>query len=178
MVTIATDRGHAGQRLDLVLRRHLTNLRSPSRTRIQMWIEGGRVSVNHRIVRRASQRVPPSAVVTVTVDEQDKRQRLVPEAIPLDILHEDELCLAVNKPPGLIVHPSYKHPTGTLINALLWYARDWPRGERPSLVNRLDKFTSGVVIVARTQSAHRLLQTALGSLNGTKEYLALVYGRV
>ena len=97
---------------------------------------------------------------------------------PLDIVYEDDQLLAVNKPAGVVVHPTYKNAAGTLMTALRLYARQWPAGQRPSLVGRLDKLTSGVLIVAKTAAAHAALQQELGSNRSEKDYLAVVYGRV
>jgi 23S rRNA pseudouridine1911/1915/1917 synthase len=96
----------------------------------------------------------------------------------LDVLYEDAHLLTVNKPAGLVVHPTYKHTGGTMMNALLGHARAWPPPQRPSLVSRLDKLTSGIVVVARTAAAHAALQRALSRADAEKEYLAVVYGRV
>jgi 23S rRNA pseudouridine1911/1915/1917 synthase len=100
------------------------------------------------------------------------------EDVKLDLLYEDEHFLALAKPAGIVVHPSYRHPEGTLMNALLWRARGWPASHRPSLVGRLDKLTSGVVIVAKTAAVHAALQRALAPTRSEKDYLAVVYGRV
>jgi 23S rRNA pseudouridine1911/1915/1917 synthase len=100
------------------------------------------------------------------------------EAMPLDILFEDDDFIVVNKPAGLVVHPTYKHQSGTLMNALLWHARHWRHPQRPSLVGRLDKLTSGIVLAAKTSRMHTSLQRALATTVGEKDYLALVYGRV
>jgi 23S rRNA pseudouridine1911/1915/1917 synthase len=100
------------------------------------------------------------------------------EALPLDIVYEDNYLLAVNKPAGIVVHPTYGHAHGTLMNALLWHGRQWPDDQRPSLVGRLDKLTSGIVIVAKTRSVHAALQRVMTSNLCEKDYLAIVYGRV
>jgi 23S rRNA pseudouridine1911/1915/1917 synthase len=97
--------------------------------------------------------------------------------MPLSILYEDEYLLAVDKPAGLIVHPSYGHKSGTLLNALAHYATSWDAG-RPSLVHRLDKQTSGVLLVAKSREAHRALAAAMAHTDARKEYLALCYGRM
>ena len=86
--------------------------------------------------------------------------------------------IAINKAPGLVVHPTYRHADGTIMNALLWRARGWPGSDRPSMVNRLDKLTSGIVVGAKTARAHAAMQRALAGDRAVKEYLALVYGRV
>ncbi len=100
------------------------------------------------------------------------------EAAPLDILYDDPYLLAVNKPAGIVVHPTYKHDHGTLLNALMWRARDWPPPMRPSILGRLDKLTSGVTLVAKTADVHAALQRTLASRASRKEYLAVVYGSV
>jgi 23S rRNA pseudouridine1911/1915/1917 synthase len=84
----------------------------------------------------------------------------------------------LDKPAGMVVHPTYKHVAGTLVNALLGYSRRWPPTTRPSLVGRLDKLTSGVVLVAKSAAMHAALQRTMASSRSEKEYLAVVYGRV
>lgn len=96
----------------------------------------------------------------------------------LSVLHDDDHLLVVDKPAGVVVHPSYKNKTGTLLDVLQWYARDWPAGRRPSIVGRLDRDTSGLVVVAKTASSHAALQRTLACADSNKTYLAVVYGRV
>lgn len=180
--SVTADRGDAGTRLDLVLRRHLADVPGATRTRVQSWIEDGRVSVNGAPVRRVSARAALGDVVTIdfpaTSRSRTSRAVMAREPIDLDILYEDDYCLALNKPAGVVMHPTWKHPTGTVMNALLWHARAWPAPQRPSLVQRLDRLTSGLAIVAKTRAVHASLQRALTSARGDKEYLAVVYGRV
>jgi 23S rRNA pseudouridine1911/1915/1917 synthase len=178
---LTADRGDAGTRLDLVIRRHLAGVPAATRTRVQSWIESGQVAVNGATVRRVSTRMAPGDVVTVilpSTERDESRGPMAAEPIELDVLYEDEHLLAVNKPPGLVVHPTYRHEHGTMMNALLWHARAWRAAARPSLVHRLDKLTSGVVVVAKCAAAHRALQRAMASRHAQKDYLALVYGRV
>jgi 23S rRNA pseudouridine1911/1915/1917 synthase len=182
--TLTADRGDAGLRVDLVLRRHLTDVRAATRTRVQSWIEAGLVSVNGVIVSRASARAAYGDAISVTLPapRADVSSSADPdngtEGAALDVIHEDDQLLAVNKPPGIVVHPTYKNAAGTLMSALRWYGRRWPSGQRPSLVGRLDKLTSGVLVVAKTAAAHAALQRELSSSRSDKEYLAVVYGRV
>jgi 23S rRNA pseudouridine1911/1915/1917 synthase len=175
---LTADRGDAGRRLDLVLQRHLKDVATASRNRIQTWIESGQVAVNGALVRRVSTRTAQGDVVSVMLPEASPPMAMAPEDVPLDVLYEDEYLLAVNKPAGIVVHPTYRHATGTLMNALLWHARRWPRGQRPSLVGRLDKLTSGILLVAKTRSSHAALQRLVTSARCEKDYLAIVYGRV
>ncbi len=175
---VSVTRENAGERLDLLLRRRLADVHRISRTRVQRWIDDGQVSMNGLLVRSASTRPTHGAVVVVQLPVEAPRPPMAAEPMALDVLFEDDLWLAVNKPAGLVVHPTYKHSSGTLLNGLLWRARSWPRGQRPSLVGRLDRLTSGVVLVAKTGAAHARLQQALGKGESQKDYLALVYGRV
>ena len=173
--SFTADRGDARLRLDQILVRRLTDVANVSRTAAQQWIAGGAVDVDGRCARRASQHVGAGAVIDVRLPE-DARTRVfaAPEAIAIDVLHEDDWLLAINKPAGLVVHPAYKHSSGTLLNALLW--RLGP-GARPGIVNRLDRQTSGVLLVARTAEAHAALQREAARGRMRKEYLALVTGR-
>ena len=175
---ITLDRGDVGQRLDLVLQRHLRVVTSASRTRIQHWIEDGLVSVNEAPATRPSRRTLAGDRISILVPPTAERTVMQAEAMPLDVLYEDDYLLAVNKAAGMVVHPTHRHPNGTLMNALLWRARSWPDGARPSLVGRLDRLTSGVLIIAKSRSVHALLQRTLASPRAEKRYLAIVYGRV
>jgi 23S rRNA pseudouridine1911/1915/1917 synthase len=178
--TLTTDRGDAGKRLDLVVRRHLADLQAATRTRVQAWIESGQVMVNGTTVRRAAARTALGDLISVAVppEADTRRAAMAAENVGLQILYEDEHLLAVNKPAGVVMHPTYKNAAGTLLNALLWHARGWPPPSRPSLVGRLDKLTSGVVVVAKNAALHAALQRAMATQDSEKDYLALVYGRV
>ena len=178
--TFLSDRGDAGQRLDLVLRRHLADLDSATRTRVQTWIDGGTVSINGQAVRRVATRVAAGDVLTVDIPETalPLSRSIEPDSNPLDILFEDHHLLAVNKPAGIVVHPTHAQPAGTLMNLLVGHAQRWPATTRPSLVGRLDKLTSGIVLVAKTAAVHAALQRTMARRETEKHYLALVYGRV
>lgn len=166
----------AGQRLDHFL---AARLPAHSRSRIQAWIAGGRVRVNGA-ERKASWRIRAGERVEVEPAEPPPL-RAFPEEIPLEILYEDAAVAAVNKPAGLVVHAGAGRPSGTLVNALLHrYGRLSESGDalRPGIVHRLDKGTSGVILVARTEAAHRSLAQQFASRTVEKIYLALVEGRV
>jgi 23S rRNA pseudouridine1911/1915/1917 synthase len=171
---LTADRGDARRRLDLVLRRHLGDVESATRTRVQSWIEGGRVTVNGVPITRVSSRVAAGDAVAIRLPDEPARAAMAAEDVGLEILFEDDYLLALNKPAGVVVHPAYRNTRGTLMNALLWHARAWPAGQRPSLVVRLDKLTSGIVLVAKTAAVHASLQRTFRE----KDYLAVVYGRV
>jgi 23S rRNA pseudouridine1911/1915/1917 synthase len=112
----------------------------------------------------------------VALPDAAPRIAMAAEDVRFDVLYEDDHLLALDKPAGVVVHPTYKHPKGTVMNALLWHARAWPATQRPSLVGRLDKLTSGILVVAKTAAVHAALQRT--SLSSEKDYLAVVYGRV
>jgi 23S rRNA pseudouridine1911/1915/1917 synthase len=178
--TFRTDRGDDRQRIDLVLRRHLAGLDAATRTRVQRWIEDGVVTVNGRRVCRTASRIASGDLVAVAIPHAAEATRSPMQAARghLDLLFEDDYLLATNKPAGLVVHPTHAHPSGTLMNALLWHARRWPSTHRPSIVGRLDKLTSGIVVVAKTATMHAVLQRVMTASDSEKEYLAIVYGRV
>jgi 23S rRNA pseudouridine1911/1915/1917 synthase len=175
---LTADRGDTGCRLDLVLRRHLHDVGHATRTRVQAWIAGGRVSINGKPIYRASTRAALGDLVTVLLPDAAARHPAMAEDVRLSVLYEDDFLLLVDKPAGMVAHPTYKHGRGTLLNALLWHARGWPHGDRPSIIGRLDKLTSGVVLVAKSAAIHARLQRILSSAESEKDYLAVVYGRV
>jgi 23S rRNA pseudouridine1911/1915/1917 synthase len=172
--TLTADRGDARRRLDLVVRRHLTDISAATRTRVQAWIEAGLVAVNGTTIRRTSTRAAFGDVITVALPDAVHQRSLAGDDTPLNILFEDDDLLAINKPAGIVVHPTFRHASGTMMNALVGYARRWPAGQRPSLVGRLDKETSGLLLVAKTAATHAALQRTVIE----KDYLALVHGRV
>jgi 23S rRNA pseudouridine1911/1915/1917 synthase len=170
---VASDQ--AGGRLDQFLARQL----GFSRARLQKLLKSGQVLVNGEI-RPASYRVRPGDSVTVSVPPPTP-SFLAPEALPLAILFEDADLLVVNKPPGLVVHPGAGHRAGTLLNALVHHCPELKYiGEvsRPGLVHRLDKDTSGLIVVAKTALAHTNLVVQFQAHAITKEYQALVWGRL
>lgn len=175
--TIVLDRGDAGRRVDLVLLRHLRDERGTSRNRIQTWIEAGDVVVNGTPANRAAWRVQAGDDLKVRLAPAVPRARPKAEALPLDILYEDEYLLAVNKPAGMVSHPSYKNAGGTLINGVLDLARTWPAGSKPGLLGRLDKQTSGVVLIAKQAALHTALQREMDARRVDKDYLAVVWGK-
>lgn len=183
--SVIADRGDAGCRLDLVLLRRLTGLRGATRTRLQRWIEDGHVELNGQPARRPAMRTSLGDCIRVAVpsDAVRRPRGLISDDAPIDesdlkVLFEDEHLLAVNKPAGLVVHPAYKHPDGTLMDQLRARARSWPSEAQPSILGRLDKLTSGVVLVAKQRSVHTALQHTLATRHSGKFYLAIVSGPV
>jgi len=174
---IQVDRGDHGVRVDRVLLRHLRDQKGISRNRIQKWIDDGRVLVNGAAPPRAAWRVQAGDELRVRVDPAPRRDKPKAEALALDILYEDADLLAVNKPAGLVVHPSYKNTSGTLMNGLLELARSWPAGSTPALLGRLDKLTSGIVMVTKRADVYTSLQQAMAARRIDKDYFAIVHGK-
>lgn len=164
------------ERLDRTLAEALPDL---SRTQIQKLIKEGYVQINDQPVK-ASMRLEQTVTLTVTLPAIVETE-LKPEAIPLDICYEDDDILVVNKPAGMVVHPAVGHESGTLVHAILAHCPDLPGigGEkRPGIVHRLDKDTSGLMIVAKNDHALRFLQKQFKERTVEKTYLALVEGDV
>ena len=175
--TIDLDRGDDGVRVDRVLLRHLRHEKGISRNRIQKWIEAGNVLLNGAAPSRPAWRIQAGDDLRVRVSEIPKRTRPQAQALSLDVIYEDDDLLAVNKPAGLVVHPSYGNASGTLMNGLLDLARSWPAGSKPALVGRLDKLTSGIVLVTKRTEIHAALQRAMNARRVDKDYLAIVRGK-
>jgi 23S rRNA pseudouridine1911/1915/1917 synthase len=167
------DRGDAGRRLDQSIVRRVTGLSKLSRTEAQRWIVGGAVEVDGRTASRPSTSLREGATVTILVPASAPR-RATPaaEQAPLDILHEDADVIVINKPAGVVVHPTYKQTAGTVLNALLWHVRS-RRGVKPGILTRLDKDTSGLVAVALSPGAHAAVQRDGAAGRVRKEYLAV-----
>ncbi len=149
-----------------------------SRTRVQNLIKAGKVLVNGVPARKTGQALAAEDVVQVTITEAEPSD-LVPEKIPLDVIFENDEVLLVNKPAGMVVHPSPGHTSGTLVNAVLAHAPDilGVGGVlRPGVVHRLDKDTSGVIVLAKNDLAHQFLQEQFRARTVHKTYLALVDG--
>jgi 23S rRNA pseudouridine1911/1915/1917 synthase len=162
----------AGLRFDQALAAALPQY---SRARLQRWIRAGAVLANGRAIR-SSERVQGGEQLTVEAQFASDL-RLLPQALPLEIVHEDAALLVLNKPPGLVVHPGAGNREHTLQNALLAHDPQLARVPRAGLVHRLDKDTSGLLIVARTPEAHTRLVAALAAHEVGREYLALCVGR-
>lgn len=147
-----------------------------SRSVAQRWIESGVVAVDGRILDRPAARVRDHASIEVTLPPSAmQRATPAPEAADVRVLYEDEFLIAIDKPAGVVVHPSYKQLSGTLLNAILWRVRDRPN-LRPGILTRLDKDTSGIVLVALTPQVHATMQRDGAAGRISKEYLAIVRG--
>jgi len=175
--TVALDRGDHGVRVDRVLLRHLRHEKGVSRNRIQHWIDAGDVLVNGLAPSRAARRIRDGDELRVRVNDLPRRESPKAEGIAIDVIYEDDDLLAVNKPAGLVVHPTFKHSSGTLMNGLLQRAQAWPAGSRPALLGRLDKLTSGLIIVTKRMQIYAALQRAMAARRVDKDYLAIVRGK-
>ena len=184
ILTVQIAAEDAGERLDRVLARRLAR-EAPelSRTRIQRLVTEGRVSVSGRVVGDAAGRVNAADVYTLFLPPPEAAEP-VPENLPLDIVFEDAHLIVVDKPAGLVVHPAPGHASGTLVNALLYHCGDSLSGiggvRRPGIVHRIDKDTSGLLVVAKSDVAHKGLAAQFADHGRTgpleRAYLAFVWG--
>jgi 23S rRNA pseudouridine1911/1915/1917 synthase len=172
--TVTFEIADSGERLDRVIVDTLTEL---SRSAVQRLIKRGQVTVNGRL-SKPSYRVETGDEIIVHIPEETT-PKIRPEPIPLDIIYADDHMLAVNKPAGMVVHPAHGHRSGTLVNAILAH---WPETidvgglERAGIVHRLDKDTSGLILVAKTEKVRTALQRQFKKRYVKKTYLALVEG--
>jgi len=172
--TFAVPPEEAGERLDRVLADRFPDL---SRAQLQRLIRSGAITVNDTVVRPAC-RLAPGDLITVTFPEEPTVR---PEPFPLDIVYEDEHLLVVNKPAGMVVHPAARMVSGTLVNALLAHCpqvADVGGPDRAGIVHRLDRETSGLIVVAKNPEAHAALQRQFKRRLVRKTYVALVEGQV
>ena len=174
-----SDKGQGLLRVDKYITEHMEQV---SRHRVQLAIDAGYVRVNDKVVK-ANYKVKPLDVITIVMPYQRRGFEVVPENIPLDIVYEDEDLLVVNKPPGLVVHPGHGHITGTLVNALAYHLgiSQGPDGEDDRmgiLVHRIDKDTSGLLLVAKNEDAQMFLSRQFFYHTIERTYVALVWGNV
>ncbi len=166
----------AGERLDKWLAAQLADR---SRSEVSRWIDAGSVTLRGKPLK-ASYRVSEGDPITVVVPEAED-YAVEPEEIPLNILYEDRNLLVVDKPAGMVVHPAAGNWHGTLVNAVLYHARELEGvggARRPGIVHRLDKDTSGLIVIAKNDATHRALQAQFKEREVSKTYLALAHGVV
>jgi 23S rRNA pseudouridine1911/1915/1917 synthase len=172
------DPGQSLLRIDKFL---VNRLENTSRSRIQSASEAGNILVNDVAVK-SSYKVKPGDTITIVLPDPPREIELLPENIPLNIVFEDDQLIIVNKKPGMVVHPGYGNYTGTLINALMYHLRDNPlfqTGEqRPGLVHRIDKDTSGLLVIAKTELAMNKLALQFFNKTSKRNYVALVWGNM
>lgn len=171
-LSIPSDLG--GQRLDVALQKMLPE---HSRSRLQAWIKDGLIKVDGA-ASTAKTKVWGGERVEVQVQPKPEQQAFKPQDIPLDIVYEDEHILVINKPAGMVVHPAAGNWEGTLLNALLFHAPQLKDVPRAGIVHRLDKDTSGLLVVAKTISAQTHLVRQLQARTVKREYRAIVWGQL
>lgn len=175
---VVVDKGQSPVRVDKYLFERIVNA---SRNRIQKAADDGFVMANDKPVK-SSYKVKPLDVITVMMDRPRYENEVIPEDIPLSIVYEDEAVMVVNKPPGLVVHPGHGNYHGTLVNALAWHLKDNPNYDandpHVGLVHRIDKDTSGLLVVAKTPDAKTHLGRQFFNKTTKRQYRALVWGVV
>ena len=174
-ISLQADETYMDERLDKFLSAMLPD---QSRSYLQKIIKDGNVLVNGE-PKKSSYRLEDGDEVTADLPEL-KSPDIEPENIPLDILYEDDSILMVNKPKGMVVHPSAGHYTGTLVNAVLWHCQGQLSGingvSRPGIVHRIDKDTTGVLVVCKNDAAHNAVAAQLKEHSITRKYRAIVHG--
>lgn len=177
-IEIAIPMGEHPERVDQYLSRQIAN---SSRSKVQGAIVAGAVLLNGHVLDKPSYKVRGGDVFQITVPRPPPMHAEA-EEIPLDIIFEDEALLIINKPAGMVVHPAHGHASGTLVNALLHHIKEFRKTypssepERPGIVHRLDKDTSGLLVVAKTEEAHRNLARQFFNHTARRTYHAIVWG--
>ena len=173
---LSVDPGQSAVRIDKFLANRIDNA---SRSRIQAAAGGENILVNENPVK-ANYKVKPGDEIRIVMDYPRRELKIIPEDIPLNIVFEDDQLIVLNKPPGLVVHPGHGNYSGTLVNALAYYYKDLPlfnsEDPRPGLVHRIDKDTSGLMVVAKTELAKNKLALQFYEKTSERLYQALVWG--
>lgn len=169
-------KGQALLRIDKFLMQIMANV---TRNKIQNAADNGDIYVNDLPVK-SNYRVKPGDIIRILLAHPPFENRVDPENIPLDIVYEDDVLLVINKPAGLVVHPGHGNYTGTLVNALAFHFENLPMNSsnRPGLVHRIDKDTSGLMVIAKTEEALAHLARQFEFKTSEREYIALVWGNV
>jgi 23S rRNA pseudouridine1911/1915/1917 synthase len=175
---VVVDKGQSLLRIDKFLMHRIENA---SRNRIQNAIEAGNVLLNDKPVK-ASYRVKPQDVISVVLPHPPRDTEVYPENIPINIVYEDNDVLVVNKPAGMVVHPGYNNYTGTLVNALVYHFQQLPtlpgNDGRPGLVHRIDKDTSGLLLISKNERSMNYLAKQFYDHTINRKYLALAWGDI
>ncbi len=175
---LTVDPGQSAMRIDKFLSNRLENA---SRSRLQAAADAGNILVNNEPVK-SSYKVKPHDDIQIVMDFPRRELKIIAEDIPLDIVYEDDQLIVVNKPAGLVVHPGHGNYSGTLVNGLAYYFRDLPlfnsEDPRPGLIHRIDKDTSGLLVVAKTELAKSKLGKQFFDKSTERRYQALVWGSV
>ena len=169
------DKGQSPLRVDKFL---MNFIEHATRTRIQKAAVDGNIKVNGNVVK-SNYRVKAGDTVTVEYDSPNREFELIPEDIPLNILYEDDDLLIVNKEAGMVVHPGFGNYSGTLVNALAFHFKNLPNmggNDRPGLVHRIDKNTSGILVIAKTEESMSVLAQKFFDRALNRRYIALIWG--
>lgn len=173
---LIVDPGQTLIRIDKFLSDRLKNA---SRSRLQNAADSGNILVN-KIPVKSSYRVKPGDEISIVMDYPRRELKIIPEDIPLNIVYEDDDVIVINKPPGLVVHPGHGNYSGTLVNALAWHFKELPLfnsdDPRPGLIHRIDKNTSGLLVIAKTLDAKVKLSLQFFEKTTKRRYVALVWG--
>lgn len=173
---LTADQGQSAIRIDKYLANHIENA---SRSRIQAAAEAGNIRVNGNPVK-SNYKIKPGDEIRILMNYPRRELKIIPEDIPLNIVYEDDHIAVINKPPGLVVHPGHGNYTGTLVNALAWHYKNLPlfkdKDPRPGLIHRIDKNTSGLLVVAKTEQAKNRLSRQFYTKTTERLYHALVWG--
>jgi 23S rRNA pseudouridine1911/1915/1917 synthase len=186
---VEADKGQSPLRIDKFLMNRIENA---TRTKIQQAAENGNILVNDKPVK-SNYKVKPHDVITVVFAHPPREIELIPQNIPINVVYEDDALIIINKEPGMVVHPGYGNYKGTLVNALVYHFQNLPTGKsgatqetgnkqstdailRPGLVHRLDKNTSGIMVVAKSEIAMTKLAKDFFDRNLDRKYIALVWG--
>jgi len=170
------DPGQSAIRIDKYI---FSRMENTSRTRIQNAADAGNILVNNKPVK-PNYRVKPGDIIQIVLPDPPREIELIPENIPINIIYEDDDVVVVNKEAGMVVHPAYGNYRGTLVNALMWHFKDLPlfsTGElRPGLVHRIDKNTSGILVIAKNELALNRLSKQFYDRTTDRKYIAIVWG--
>ncbi len=173
---LTVDAGQTALRIDKFLSNRIENA---SRSRIQAAADAGNILANNKPVK-PNYKVKPNDEIVIVMDYPRRELKIIAEDIPLNIVYEDDQLIVINKPPGLVVHPGHGNYSGTLVNALAYYFKDLPlfnsEDPRPGLVHRIDKDTSGLMVVAKTELAKNKLALQFFNKTSERRYQALVWG--
>ncbi len=172
------DKGQSLLRVDKFL---VDRIENASRNRVQNAADAGFILANGQPVK-SNYKVKPNDIITIVMDRPRREIEIIPENIPLRIVYEDDDLMVVDKPPGLVVHPGHGNYTGTLVNAIAWYLKDQAgfdiKDPRLGLVHRIDKDTSGLLVIAKNPDAKTNLGMQFFNKTTRRQYLALVWGNV